>query len=90
MSLRRILAELADPDVRAEIRELRDIAARSEIARGHAVAEVLAMRADQAAVVAVTEAIWKARCDKQCDELRADVTRLLEDAQRCAHEHHEA
>lgn len=84
MSLRRIIAETIDPDVRAEIRELRDFAVRAEKERQDAVAEVLAIRRDNAAVVAITEAVWKAKCA----ELRADVVRLLEDADRCAHEHH--
>ena len=80
MSLRRILAEAIDPDVRAEIAELREAACNAVVSRGIADTRLLEQRVAHAIALAVVE--------KERDEARADVARLLEDAARCASENH--
>jgi len=77
--LRRILADMIDPGRMAEVRHLRDAIVLAEQRRQRA-------EADRAAAV-VDHAITAGVARREIEHLRADVTRLLEAAQACAHEH---
>ena len=79
MSLRRIIAEAIEPDVRATEETLRKAALVAEKARQDAVILLLRERREHT----LQRADWQA----ELDTARADVARLLEDAHRCAEQH---